>query len=144
MTITHLTYTFLSLLPISESLAVRGPRLHQTPAQRQSVVYGPDIVLTVDVEEGGPRLDLSLSKSSEVDLQRVTLGTGECLELTLDVRNTGKRHVDDIWIMHSSPVWLDLKDQGKSLLTLPGMGLRLRFRLAFFQTFCQVRGHIVK
>ena len=143
MTITHLTYTFLSLLPISESLAVRGPRLHQTPAQRQSVVYGPDIVLTVDVEEGGPRLDLSLSKS-EVDLQRLTLGTGECLELTLNVLNTGKRNVDDIWIMHSSPVWLDLKDHGKSLLTLPEMGLRLRLRFAFFQTFCQIGGHIIK
>jgi trafficking protein particle complex subunit 8 len=113
--ITHLNYSFLSLLPVSESLAVRGPRLHQTQAQRQSVVYGPDTVLTVDVEEGGCRLDLSLSRS-EGDLRRLVLGSGECVELTLNVRNTGKGNVNDIWILHSSSTWLDLKGQGKNLL----------------------------
>ena len=114
LNITHLTYSFLSLLPVSESLAVRGPRLHQTPAQRQGVVYGPDTVLTVNVEEGGSRLDLSLSRTGG-DLRRLILGSGECTNLTLNVRNTGKGNIDEIWIMHSSAVWFDFENQGTSL-----------------------------
>lgn len=114
--ITHLTYSFLSLLPVSESLAIRGPRLNHTTAQRQSVVYGPDAVLTVDTEEGGCRLDMSLSRS-DGNLRRLTLGLGECMELVLDVRNTGKGSIDTIWIMHSSGMWLDFEGQGKSNLS---------------------------
>ncbi|KAF8530987.1 ER-golgi trafficking TRAPP I complex 85 kDa subunit-domain-containing protein [Gautieria morchelliformis] len=109
--ITRLTYSFLALLPVSEPLAVRGPRLHQTVAQRQGVVYGPDVVLTINVEEGGCRLDLSLSSTAR-DLRRLILGSGECTELTLNIRNTGQGNIDDIWIMHSSTVWFDLEGQG--------------------------------
>lgn len=115
MKITHLIYSFLSLLPVSESLAVRGPRLHQTATQRQSVVYGPDVVLNVDFEDDGSRLDLSLSKTNG-DLRRLILGSGECAELTLNVRNTGKGNIDDIWIMHSPAMWFDLENRGTSFL----------------------------
>ncbi|KAF8575503.1 hypothetical protein K439DRAFT_1419748 [Ramaria rubella] len=108
--ITHLTYSFLSLLPVSEPLAVRGPRLHQTAIQRQGVVYGPDVILKVDVEEGGRRLDLSLSRARG-NLRHLILGAGECTELVLNIRNTGNGRIDDLWIIHSPTVWFDLEEQ---------------------------------
>ena len=56
--ITHVTFDFLSLLPVTESLAIRGRRLQDTPQQRQSKVYAPDVLIKVDVEDASQRLQV--------------------------------------------------------------------------------------
>ncbi|KAF8525181.1 ER-golgi trafficking TRAPP I complex 85 kDa subunit-domain-containing protein [Hysterangium stoloniferum] len=122
---THLTYYFLSLLPVSESLAVRGARLQDTAAQRQGVVYGTDVIPTMCVDEGGRRLECSLS-NSEGGFGAFTLSAGECADFRLNLRNTGSGSIDDIWIIHSPSVWLDLEPHGSSPVPSPDLTEVLR------------------
>ncbi|KAG6841941.1 hypothetical protein C0991_005121 [Blastosporella zonata] len=78
LVITHVTYDFLSLLPSTESLASRGLRLHNTPAQRIHPTYAPDINITVDVEDCDHKLLVDF-----VDDEQLMLVQGERKELKL-------------------------------------------------------------
>lgn len=101
---THVKFLFLSLLPVTESLAVRGRRLHDTPHQRQNKVYAPDILLKVEVEDSGYRLHTSF-----VDNRHLSLFQGECKHMDVRIHNSGKRSIDELWIVSDSTaeVWVD-------------------------------------
>jgi trafficking protein particle complex subunit 8 len=101
---THLSYSFLSLLPTTESLAVRGRRLQETALQRQSVMYAPDIFIQTDVEETSHKLAVSF-----VDDDRLVLGQGECRSMTLWLTNAGTRSAGEIWMVagDDDEVWVD-------------------------------------
>ncbi|EJD55548.1 hypothetical protein AURDEDRAFT_155791 [Auricularia subglabra TFB-10046 SS5] len=96
--ITRLSYSFLSLLPMSESLARRGRRLHDTPAQRQQPTYAPDVLLSVDIGGELPRLDVTWGDRDVWQL----LAKGELRRSVLHVRNSGTREVSDIWLTRSA------------------------------------------
>ncbi|KAH7104622.1 ER-golgi trafficking TRAPP I complex 85 kDa subunit-domain-containing protein [Auriculariales sp. MPI-PUGE-AT-0066] len=105
--LTHLTYSFLSLLPMRESLARRGKRLDATPAQRQTPTYTPDTVLTVDVGNDAPRLDVSWTAvSREHDFAYIhqpgphalSLARGEVHATSLAFANVGAKPVTELWL----------------------------------------------
>jgi len=108
--IANLNYSFFSLLPVSESLAVRGRRLQETPTQRRGTVYGPDVIPSVIVQQGGRRLEVSLTKSDK-SARGLSLAAGECAEFTMNLRNVGSGIVDDIWVIHSPDARIDLGNQ---------------------------------
>jgi len=94
LVITHVAYDFLSLLPASESLACRGRRLHDTPAQRQNRTYAPDIVLKVDVVEAVHKLLANFA-----DDRRLSLSQGENRPVELWLSNTGTAPIGEVWVV---------------------------------------------
>jgi hypothetical protein len=104
LTITHVTYEFLSLLPASESLASRGPRLQETAIQRQAAAYGSDLTIDVEVEEASQKL-----LASFVDDSRLVLVQGECKRMSLWLSNAGTRNVDEVWMVVGAEdeIWVD-------------------------------------
>lgn len=123
LVVTHIKYDFLSLLPVTESLAVRGRRLHDTPYQRQNKVYAPDILLKVDVEDSGYRL-----QSSFVDNRHLYLYQGECEQIDISIHNSGRRPISEVWIVteSNSEVWLDAAQSDETgKITIPKLDLVL-------------------
>lgn len=104
LVVTHVKFDFLSLLPVTESLAVRGRRLHDTPQQRQNKVYAPDVLIRLDVEDSGYRL-----QSSFVDNRPLSLYQGEYKQLDVHIHNAGSRAIGELWVVTEpySEVWLD-------------------------------------
>src|ERR1700709_1291632 len=94
LTITGLAYDFLGLLPTVESLARRGRRLQQTPQQRQTVTYAPDVFLKLDVEEASQELAVAF-----VDDGQLVLAEGECKRMKLWMSNAGSRDIGEVWIV---------------------------------------------
>ncbi|PBK77412.1 hypothetical protein ARMSODRAFT_280722 [Armillaria solidipes] len=92
--ITHATYRFLSLLCTTESLASKGKRLHNTPAQRQTPTYTPDVLIKADVAEASHKL-----LANFVDDRRLVLGHGETRPLALWLSNTGTRPINEVWLV---------------------------------------------
>ncbi|KIY70143.1 hypothetical protein CYLTODRAFT_392434 [Cylindrobasidium torrendii FP15055 ss-10] len=109
LVITHATFKFLSLLPSTESLATRGRRLHDTPAQRQQATYASDVKIKVEVVEANQRL-----LAQFVDDGRMLLLQGETKSLSLWLSNAGTNNVDEVWIVSGSveQVWVDGSDDG--------------------------------
>ncbi|KAJ7169750.1 ER-golgi trafficking TRAPP I complex 85 kDa subunit-domain-containing protein [Mycena filopes] len=95
LTIVHASYNFLSLLPNSESLASRGRRLQDTPAQRQHPTYAPDVLLTVDVVEATHKLLVNFVD----DQEELVLGEGENKSLTLSFVNRGTKGIGEVWMV---------------------------------------------
>ena len=106
LAITHVTYNFLSLLPSTETLAIRGRRLHDTPQQRQTATYGPDVVIKVEVEEAGQILQANF-----VDDSHLVLVQGERKPMKLWLSNEGTRRISDIWLLagKEDQIWVDSK-----------------------------------
>ncbi|KAG9222665.1 hypothetical protein CCMSSC00406_0004579 [Pleurotus cornucopiae] len=96
VTITHVTYDFLGLLPVIEPLAYRGRRLHDTQAQRITPTYAPDVQLKVNVAEASHKLFINF-----VDDSRLVLSQGERKTMSLWFSNTGSTPVDEIWVVAS-------------------------------------------
>ncbi|KAK7064334.1 ER-golgi trafficking TRAPP I complex 85 kDa subunit-domain-containing protein [Favolaschia claudopus] len=94
LTLTHVAYDFLSLLPNTESLAFRGKRLHNTPAQRQHATYAPDVMLTIDIVEATHKLLVNF-----VDDQHLALGEGETKSLRLWFANRGTKSIGEVWMV---------------------------------------------
>ncbi|KZW02555.1 hypothetical protein EXIGLDRAFT_415091 [Exidia glandulosa HHB12029] len=94
----RLNYSFLSLLPMSESLARRGRRLHDTPAQRQNPTYAPDVFLSVDVGGDLPRLDVAWGDRDEWHI----LANGELREGKLHLFNHGTKDISEVWVTRSA------------------------------------------
>jgi trafficking protein particle complex subunit 8 len=103
LVVTHVKFDFLSLLSVTESLAVRGRRLHDTPHQRQNKVYAPDILIKLDVEDSGYRL-----QSGFLDHRHLSLYQGECRQVDVRIHNSGRRAVSELWMVSEprSEVWL--------------------------------------
>jgi trafficking protein particle complex subunit 8 len=102
--ITHVSYSFLSLLPVRESLVSRGRRLQDTPYQRQNRVYAPDVVVKVEVEDAAQRLSAEFS-----DDNRLVLYHGECRQLRIWFSNIGTRAIGDIWLIsgREDELWVE-------------------------------------
>ncbi|KAJ6574977.1 ER-golgi trafficking TRAPP I complex 85 kDa subunit-domain-containing protein [Mycena capillaripes] len=108
LTIKHAAYDFLSLLPSTESLASRGRRLQNTPAQRQHATYAPDVLLAVDVVEATHKLLVNFVE----DDRQLTLGEGEHKLMRLWFANRGTKAIgevrmvtgveDEIWVSTES------------------------------------------
>jgi hypothetical protein len=92
--IADVSYSFLSLLPAKESLVVRGPRLHDTPFQRQNKVYAPDVVVKVEVEDASQRLSAEF-----FDDNRLVLYHGERKQMRIWLSNVGTQAIGDIWLV---------------------------------------------
>ena len=114
MTFTELSYSFLGLLPSSESLSVRGRRLQETAAQRRSKTYAPDVVPSIQVEAKDQRLSAYFTDSLPT-----TLVNGEQVQLALRIENQGSRPIGEIWLVPSSLdevcIGGDLSEQGMSI-----------------------------
>ncbi|KAI0348507.1 hypothetical protein BDW22DRAFT_1350734 [Trametopsis cervina] len=109
--VTHATYEFLSLLPVTESLAVRGRRLQDTPQQRQSKVYAPDTLVKIDVEDAGLRVQAHF-----VDDRHLVLMHGERKHMDVSLMNTGSKSISELWLLTGlhDEVWLDTNQPGTS------------------------------
>ena len=108
--ITDVSYTFLSLLPAKESLVTRGRRLHDTPFQRQNKVYGPDVVVNVEVEDATQRLSAQF-----FDDNRLVLYHGERKQMRIWLSNVGTQSIGDIWLVggQEDEFWVEeTEDQG--------------------------------
>jgi trafficking protein particle complex subunit 8 len=110
------TYEFLSLLPTSESLASRGPRLQETALQRQVVAYGSDLTVVVEVEEANQKVLVDF-----VDDSRLVLLQGERRRMKLWLSNTGTRSVGEVWMMAGTEdeIWVDFHSSPNILPGLP-------------------------
>ncbi|KAI0721227.1 ER-golgi trafficking TRAPP I complex 85 kDa subunit-domain-containing protein [Cerioporus squamosus] len=104
---THATYEFFALLPASESLAVRGRRLNDTPLQRQGKVYAPDVLIKVEVEEAGQRLHAHF-----VDDRHLMLAQGEYKHQRVWLTNSGTRPISELWLLagEQDELWVDAGD----------------------------------
>ncbi|KAI0778588.1 ER-golgi trafficking TRAPP I complex 85 kDa subunit-domain-containing protein [Trametes elegans] len=102
--VTHAAYEFFSLLPATESLAVRGRRLNDTPAQRQGKVYAPDVLIKVEVEEAGQRLHAHF-----VDDRHLVLAQGEYKHQRVWLTNSGTRPIGELWVLagEEDELWID-------------------------------------
>ncbi|KAJ7492750.1 ER-golgi trafficking TRAPP I complex 85 kDa subunit-domain-containing protein [Mycena latifolia] len=94
LTITQAAYEFLSLLPSTESLASRGRRLHNTPAQRQHPTYAPDVLHKVDIVEATHKLLVNF-----VDDQGPIMGEGESKSWRLWFANRGTKAIGEMWMV---------------------------------------------
>ncbi len=92
--ITHASYEFLALLHTNEALATRGRRLQETPLQRQSKMYAPDVAIKVQVEDARQRLAVNF-----VDDDRLMLAHGECRVMHLWLSNLGTGPIDEVWLV---------------------------------------------
>lgn len=107
LTLTHIQYDFLELLPATESLAVRGRRLHDTPLQRANKIYAPDVLIKVEVEEAGQRLHVNLA-----DDRHSVLAQGEYKTLKLWLSNSGTRKISELWLVSGATdaIWIDVDE----------------------------------
>ncbi|KAF7320299.1 hypothetical protein MKEN_00814700 [Mycena kentingensis (nom. inval.)] len=105
--ISHIAYDFISLLPSSERLSVRGKRLHNTQAQRVTPTYGPDVVLKVDIVKDTHKLLVHL-----VEDQRLLLVEGEVKSVQLQLENCGIKPVGEVWMLTrpEDHVWVSSED----------------------------------
>ncbi|KAG8699356.1 hypothetical protein FRC09_006668 [Ceratobasidium sp. 395] len=120
LTVTHVTYTFLSLLSTTEPLTWRGARLHATPQQRQGKIYAPDRTVRIEVLPRGARLEVELA---EADSRVMCLG--ELRNAVMRVENPlvggNAGVVRDVWIVMGEAGWpvlpqcLDHQDDISSL-----------------------------
>lgn len=106
----HLTYNFLGLLSATESLASRGRRLNDTPLQRQGVTYGPDMLMSIEVEPANQKLLVQF-----VDDGRLELYRGENKEMKLWISNVGTTDIDELWMVSGAEdhIWVVNGKEGK-------------------------------
>lgn len=110
LTVTHVAYNFLSLLPSTETLACRGRRLQNTAAQRQRPTYEPDVLPKVDVVEATHKLLVGF-----VEDQRLVLGEGETKSMRLWFVNRGTKAISEIWMVAgpADEIWVSTDPDGK-------------------------------
>ncbi|KAA1467917.1 hypothetical protein DENSPDRAFT_856966 [Dentipellis sp. KUC8613] len=84
--ITHASYDFLSLLHTNE--------LQETPLQRQSKMYAPDVLIKVQVEDARQRMAVNF-----VDDDRLMLAHGECRVMRIWLSNLGTGPIDEVWLV---------------------------------------------
>ncbi|KAG8986225.1 hypothetical protein FRB93_005483 [Tulasnella sp. JGI-2019a] len=122
--LTSISFNFLGLLPMEETLGVRGRRLNDTAAQRETPAYASDVLMRIDVRKSGGRLHAELSSSA--DHPATVLGVGEIKELTVRITNAGSTVVRDLWAVfgeseNTGLVWLDTGDPDSDEDGLPSL-----------------------
>lgn len=96
---------------MTESLAIRGRRLHDTPQQRQNKVYAPDVLTEIEVEDAGLRLQAHF-----VDNRHLVLAHGERKHMDVFLQNTGSKSIGDLWLLtgRHDEVWIGGGEPGSS------------------------------
>ncbi|KAJ3516458.1 hypothetical protein NLJ89_g1109 [Agrocybe chaxingu] len=94
LSITHATYNFLSMFPSKESLSTRGRRLRDTPQQRLTPTYAPDVLIQVEVVPSDHRLMVNF-----VDDGRLVLLQGENKTIRLWLTNAGSSPISEVWMV---------------------------------------------
>ncbi|KAF9475629.1 hypothetical protein BDN70DRAFT_883515 [Pholiota conissans] len=92
--ITHAKYDFLTQLQITEPLASRGRRLHDTPLQRQRPTYAPDVVMQVEVVPSDHKLNITYIEDG-----RLVLFQGENKAERLWLTNAGTHPIREVWMI---------------------------------------------
>jgi hypothetical protein len=116
LSIPSITYNFLGLFPAQESLAGRGKRLQDTPQQRQTVTYAPDVLIRTDVEEASQELAVSFENH-----ESLSLSEGERKPMKLWMTNAGCKTIGEIWLVGGpeDQMWLE-SSESESRELLPG------------------------
>ncbi|KAF8913001.1 ER-golgi trafficking TRAPP I complex 85 kDa subunit-domain-containing protein [Gymnopilus junonius] len=116
LSITHAKYDFLSLLPITESLACRGRRLHDTALQRQQRTYAPDVIMKVEVGPSDHRLLVNC-----IEGDRLVLLQGENKLIRLWLTNAGSKPIKEVWAVPGpdDDIWLGPEHDRKDLAPGP-------------------------
>ncbi|KAF8308866.1 hypothetical protein DL93DRAFT_2170750 [Clavulina sp. PMI_390] len=106
LTFPTLSYSFLGLLPCTESLAQPGKRLNDTAQQRMGKVYAPEKSVSIEVKERGISLAASFvspsgSRADEdrEEQEEISVFDGEVRKERLVIRNAGVRAVRDAWLI---------------------------------------------
>lgn len=109
LVVAHVTFLFLSMLPVKETLAVRGHRLQDTPHQRQNKVYAPDIRILVQVEDPACRLQANF-----VDDRHLLLCHGEWRQMDFWLQNCGPTPIGEVWLVTrpDEEVWVGSAGDG--------------------------------
>jgi hypothetical protein len=107
MSITHAKYDFLGLLSVTESLASRGRKLHDTPLQRQQPTYAPDIIMQVEVIASYHKLIASYIEDGQLVLMQ-----GETKSMRLLLTNAGSRLINEVWMVAGAEdeIWVGASD----------------------------------
>ncbi|KIO33692.1 hypothetical protein M407DRAFT_231895, partial [Tulasnella calospora MUT 4182] len=89
--VTHFSFKFISLMPVRESLGIRGRRLNDTVTQQREVAYASDVYMRIDVNQSGGRLKVRVPRLPS------SLGLGELRNLSILVTNTGTTDITELW-----------------------------------------------
>jgi len=102
LNVTHAVYDFLSLMPMRESLACRGRRLHETVLHRQSCTYAPDVLMQVEIMPSDHKLTV------KIDDERLVLVQGENRSMKLWLTNSGSTPISEVWMVTGpdDEVWI--------------------------------------
>lgn len=107
LSITHAKYDFLGLLSVTESLASRGRKLHDTPLQRQQPTYAPDVIMRVEVVASYHKL-----VASYIEDGQLVLIQGENKSMRLLLTNAGSRPISEVWMVAGAEdeIWVGATD----------------------------------
>jgi trafficking protein particle complex subunit 8 len=107
LSITHAKYDFLGLLSVTESLASRGRKLHDTPLQRQQPTYAPDAIMQVEVVASYHKLIASYIEDGQLVLMQ-----GENKSMRLLLTNAGSRPISEVWMVAGveDEIWVGATD----------------------------------
>ena len=107
LSVTHAKYDFLGLLSVTESLASRGRKLHDTPLQRQQPAYAPDVIMRVEVVASYHKL-----VASYIEDGQLVLIQGENKLMRLLLTNDGSRPISEVWMVAGAEdeIWVGATD----------------------------------
>ena len=127
LVVSQITCSFLSLFPVTESLAVRGARLNDTAVERQNKMYSADKFPFTEVVNNDTRLVIDTTEDNPS-----TLYHGEHGQFVVKLFNSGKTTIDEIWVVPARHDRVDILPQsmanGEYLM---GLNLHLYYAHAF-------------
>ena len=92
---------------MTESLASRGRKLHDTPLQRQQPTYAPDVIMQVEVVASYHKL-----VASYIEDGQLVLIQGENKLMRLLLTNAGSRLISEVWMVAGTEdeIWVGATD----------------------------------
>lgn len=92
---------------MTESLASRGRKLHDTPLQRQQPTYAPDVIMQVEVVASYHKL-----VASYIEDGQLVLIQGENKLMRLLLTNAGSRPISEVWMVAGTEdeIWVGATD----------------------------------
>lgn len=92
---------------MTESLASRGRKLHDTPLQRQQPTYAPDVIMRVEVVASHHKLIASYIEDGQLVLMQ-----GENKSMRLLLTNAGSRPISEVWMVAGAEdeIWVGVND----------------------------------
>ena len=92
---------------MTESLASRGRKVHDTPLQRQQPTYAPDVIMQVEVVASYHKL-----VASYIEDGQLVLIQGENKLMRLLLTNAGSRPISEVWMVAGTEdeIWVGATD----------------------------------